>query len=114
MIMTKKNKVNIVYSTNPKFDYEYETEETIKTLPPNQQQLKIMLDKKQRAGKAITLITGFIGKAEDLEALGKLLKQKCGVGGSVKDAEILIQGDHRDKVLKLLIDAGYKAKKAGG
>lgn len=112
--MKKKNKVNIVYSTNPEFQYEYETEESIQTLPANQQQLKIMLDKKQRAGKAVTLITGFIGKTEDLEDLGKLLKQKCGVGGSVKDAEILIQGDHRDKILKLLVDAGYKAKKAGG
>ncbi len=103
-----------MYSTNPDFKFEYEPQESATTLPPQQQQLRIMLDKKQRAGKAVSLVTGFVGTTEDLEALGKMLKQKCGVGGTVKDGAILIQGDFRDKILDLLLKAGYKAKKAGG
>ncbi len=113
--MSKKKLKNIVYSTNPDYDYEYEEDFTPETLPTNQQKLRVMLDKKQRKGKAVTLIDGFIGTAEDLKELGKLLKSKCGVGGSVKDGEILIQGDHREKVVLILKEQGYKnTKRVGG
>jgi translation initiation factor 1 len=110
----KKGRVDVVYSTNPDFNYSYESGEESETLPAAQQNLRILLDKNQRAGKAVTLVEGFIGKAGDLEALGKLLKSKCGVGGSVKDGEILIQGDHRKKVIEILVKEGYKAKQVGG
>lgn len=109
-----KKKQGIVYSTNP--DYEYQDEEQFEqdTLPPQQQKLRVMLDKKNRGGKAVTLVTGFIGSDDDVNALGKKLKGLCGSGGSVKDGEILVQGDHRDKVLKWLLDNGYsQSKKAG-
>jgi translation initiation factor 1 len=113
----KKNSLSdlggIMYSTNPDFEYEQEIDDTV--TPPNQQQdLRVMLDKKNRGGKAVTLITGHKGKTEDLEILGKMLKNKCGVGGSVKDGEILIQGDVRDKIVNILQKEGYKVKKAGG
>ncbi len=109
-----KDRINIVYSTNPNFSYETEKDTEPETLPPNQQNLKILLDKKARAGKQVTLISGFIGTSADLEVLSKALKNLCGSGGSAKDAEILIQGDHRDKILNFLISKNYKAKKAGG
>lgn len=111
---TKNKASGIVYSTDPGFQYTYEQEESAASLPASKQDLRVMLDKKQRAGKAVTLITGFTGKPEDLNELGRRLKSKCGVGGTVKDGEILIQGDFRDKILQLLIAEGYKAKKAGG
>lgn len=114
---SKKNSLSdlggIMYSTNPEFEYEQETDDTV-TVPNQQQDLRVMLDKKNRGGKAVTLITGFKGKNEDLEVLGKMLKNKCGVGGSVKEGEVLIQGDVRDKVMAILQKEGYKAKKAGG
>jgi len=112
--MAKKNKKNIVYSTNPDYQFEYDEDSSEATLPPRQQKLKVMLDKKQRKGKAVTLVDGFIGNTDDLKELGKMLKSKCGVGGSVKDGEILIQGDHRDKVMELLKSDGYQVKRVGG
>jgi len=110
--MSKKNKSvsGIVYSTDPQFLYQFEQEQAHDTLPPAQQSLRVQLDKKQRKGKIVTLITGFVGTVADLEALGKKLKQKCGVGGAAKDSEILIQGDFCDKISAILIDDGYKVK----
>lgn len=102
-----KDRLNIVYSTNPDYKYEMEEESEQETIDKVKQLLRISLDKRNRKGKAVTLITGFIGSVEDLEALGKLLKVKCGVGGSAKDGEIIIQGDFRNKVLELLQKEGY-------
>lgn len=113
--MSKKNKniVNVVYSTNPNFQFETNDNDESETREPQQQDLRVFLDR-MGGGKVVSRISGFIGKTEDIEALGKLLKQKCGGGGSVKDGNILIQGDHRDKLLKILTELKYKVKKAGG
>lgn len=105
----------LVFSTDPNYQPEPQEEEMEDTLPPAQQRLRLWLDRKQRRGKAVTLITGFEGNEDDLKALGKALKSYCGVGGSAKDGEILIQGDQRDKALKYLLDKGYsQTKKSGG
>ena len=109
-----KKRDGIVFSTADSFEYQSGEEESQDTLLASQQKLRVLLDKKSRAGKQVTLIEGFVGSEEDLKELGKLLKNKCGVGGSTKDGEILIQGDHRDKVLQVLTQAGYGAKKVGG
>lgn len=102
-----KDRLNVVYSTNPDYQYENEDIEEVDTLPKEKQLLRISLDKRNRKGKAVTLVTGFVGTTEDLEALGKLLKVKCGVGGSAKDGEIIVQGDFRSKVLEILQKEGY-------
>lgn len=112
--MNKKNKPDshgFVYSTNPDFQYRHNDDEPAGTLPPAQQKLRIRLDTKRRAGKAVTLVTGFIGTDNDLQELGKKLKNICGTGGSAKDAEIIIQGDQRDKVLQWLLKNGYTQTK---
>lgn len=110
MSKKKNSSGGIVYSTDPNFSYPPEEQEEQATLAPAQQQLKVTLDKKQRAGKTVTVVDGFTGTENDLEKLGKDLKTKCGTGGSVKDGQILIQGDYKDKIVKWLQDWGYKAK----
>jgi translation initiation factor 1 len=114
--MAKKNKerLNVVSSTNPNFSYEVDSQEEQDTLAPQFQKLYVSIDKKQRAGKEVTLIEGFVGIDEDLKELGKLLKNKCGVGGTVKDGEILIQGNFRDKISDILVKEGYQVKRKGG
>lgn len=113
--MAAKNKSQgggLVYSTKPNYRPE-EEESSEETLAPAQQDLRVWLEKNHRGGKTATIIKGFVGKDEDLEQLGKTLKTKCGTGGSVKDGEIIIQGDHRDKIMTLLSTLGYRGKKAG-
>lgn len=109
-----KERLNIVYSTNPDFSYETEEENVAETLPPQQQRLRVQLDRKNRGGKVVTLITGFVGNDDDLKDLGKMLKSKCGVGGSAKDREIIVQGDFKQKVIDLLLKAGYTQTKGVG
>ena len=106
-----KDRLGVVYSTNPDFKYETSEVEEAETLPADKQKLIVSIDRRARAGKQVTLVSGFVGKAEDLTALAKTLKTKCGVGGSAKDGEILIQGDWRDRVVALLKSMGYNAKR---
>jgi translation initiation factor 1 len=111
--MSKKNKAGsggFVFSTDPNFQPEQESEEK-ETIPPSEQRLKVSLQTKHRAGKTVTLITGFTGKLPDAEALGKQLRNHCGTGGSVKEDEIVMQGDHREKVLQFLMKSGYQHTK---
>lgn len=112
--MSKKRPVGIVYSTAPDFQYQYDEPETAETLPPAAQDLRVLRDSKGRGGKTVTLIKGFVGAEEDLEALAKRLKTFCGVGGACKDGEILLQGDVRDKACVFLEKNAYRFKRAGG
>ena len=110
-----KDRLNVVYSTNPDYNYGMDDDEEQVTLEPSQQNLRVQLDRKNRGGKVVTLITGFVGTENDLKDLGKLLKTKCGVGGSAKDGEIIVQGDFKQKIVELLKKEGYtKTKTVGG
>ena len=114
--MSKKNKkrINVVYSTNPDFEFQEELHEEQETKAPNQQLLYVSLDRKNRGGKEVSLVEGFIGLEDDLKDLAKILKSKCGVGGSVKNGDIIIQGNFVKKVIGLLSDLGYRVKQKGG
>jgi len=105
-----KDRLGVVYSTSDNFSYDYDAESESATLDTTKQKLVVSLDKKKRGGKQVTLVTGFIGTEDDLKALGKLLKTKCGVGGSAKQGEIIIQGDFRERVKELLQKDGYKVR----
>ena len=109
-----KSRLGMVYSTDPDYKYVTDEEPEAETLPPARQQLRVWLDRRQRAGKVVTLVRGFVGSEADLGELARLLKTRCGVGGAAKQGEIIIQGDHRDRVVEILAKAGYKCKKAGG
>ena len=109
-----KERLNVVYSTNPDYNYEMENDEEQTTLPAARQRLRVQLDRKNRGGKVVTLITGFVGTDSDMKEVGKLLKSKCGVGGSAKDGEIIVQGDFKQKVLELLKKEGYTQTKPVG
>lgn len=106
-----KNRQGVVYSTDPNFQYREQGAEEEDALPAAEQHLRVQLDKKSRGGKKVTLVTGYSGPEEDLKALGKMLKSQCGVGGSAKNGEILVQGDFVDRVVKILLDNGYNARK---
>lgn len=114
MSKNNKNRINVVYSTNPNFNYQDVSNEQVETLDSGQQRLYVSIDRKHRAGKEVTLVEGFVGSDNDLKDLGKLLKSKCGVGGSTKDGEILIQGKFKQKVFDILIAEGYSLTKQKG
>lgn len=107
----RKNRVGVVYSTNPDYAYEDDSVEEVETLPKNQQKLRLAMERAGRGGKTVTIVRGFVGTEADLNALCKLLKQKCGVGGSAKDGEIIIQGDHRQRLVEILKKEGYTQAK---
>ena len=109
----RKKRVGVVYSTNPDFEYSDDSQDETDTLPKNQQKLRLNMERAGRGGKTVTLVKGFVGSDEDINALCKLLKQKCGVGGSVKDGEIIIQGDHRQRLVEILKKEGYTQTKFG-
>jgi len=109
-----KDRLNVVYSTNKDFEYQTNDDDDTQTLEPSKQNLKISIDRKKRKGKSVTLITGFIGSNDDLKDLSKILKTKCGVGGSSKNNEIIIQGEFKQKILEILKDMGYNVKSVGG
>ena len=108
-----KSRLGMVYSTDPDYKYVTDEEPEAETLPPARQQLRVWLDRRQRAGKVVTLVRGFVGSEADLGELARLLKTRCGVGGAAKQGEIIIQGDHRDRFVAILTAAGYGCKKAG-
>lgn len=111
----RNNRDGIVYSSDPDFEYQYDDDDQAEEVAPEDQNMRVLIDRKQRRGKEVTLVTGFAGPTDRLKELGKFLKSKCGVGGTVKEGEIIIQGNHRDKVVQLLLDKGYrKTKKSGG
>lgn len=110
----RKNITGVVYSTNPDYKFQYDKPVENETLAPSAQDLRVYIEKHHRGGKTVSVIKGFIGRQNDLESLARMLKAKCGVGGTAKDNEILIQGDHRDKIVQLLSESGYRVKKAGG
>ena len=106
-----KDRLNVVYSTNPNFTYETEECDEQKTLPKNAQKLRVRIEKNHRGGKTVTIVSGFVGHEAGIKELGKILKTKCGVGGSVKDGELLIQGEFKEKVVELLKKEGYTQTK---
>ena len=103
----RKKRIGVVYSTNPDYEYSDDSQEESDTLPKNQQKLRLNMERAGRGGKTVTLVKGFVGSDKDITALCKLLKQKCGVGGSVKDGEIIIQGDHRQRLVEILKKEGF-------
>ena len=107
----RKKRIGVVYSTNPDYEYSDDRQEEADTRPKNQQKLRLNMERAGRGGKAVTLVKGFVGSDKDINALCKLLKQKCGVGGSVKDGEIIIQGDHRQRLIEILKKEGYTQTK---
>lgn len=108
--MSRKNPIGVVYSTNPDYDYQYDDQPEAETLEPGKQRLRVSIERNHRGGKTATLVRGFVGTDDDLQALAKMLKTRCGVGGSAKDGEIIIQGELADKVRQLLASAGYNVK----